>query len=673
MVTAVHSDTKLPLIPRKVLFGDPDKATIYLSPDGTKISFLAPVEGVLNIWVCFADKPETAKPVTHDAKRGIHNYLWAYTNRHIIYQQDKDGDENWHVYSIDIESETVCDLTPIKGVQARIQAVSHLFPYEVLIGLNNRMRQFHDIYRAHLSTGKLHLLFRNEEYAGVITDDHFDVRLGCIFSPAGGMSMTKLSSQGEAKSLLDIEAEDVFTTTPIDFDASGQQLYMLDSRGRNTAALTRLDLDTLASVVVATDAQVDVEGVLLHPTDKTLQAYSTYYERRHWHPLDAAVAKDIERLRSVGCDDFTVMSRTLDDRIWIVAYESDISPVKYYRYDRTTGNLEYLFTNRSELETFPLARMRPITISARDGLRLLLYLTLPMEADSKGQPTTPLPLVLWVHGGPWFRDTWGLKPVHQWLANRGYAVMSINYRGSTGFGKSFINAANHEWGGKMHDDLIDAVDWAIRNKIACPGRVALMGGSYGGYATLVGMTNTPDTFACGIDLVGPSNLITFLNNAPEYWIPIMPLLKDRVGDPTTEVGRAFLKQRSPLTHVSKVKRPLLIGQGANDPRVPQQESDQIVHALQERGIPVTYLVYPDEGHGFVRPPNDISFWAVAEAFLACYLGGRYQPIDDDLVNSTIQVVAGGEGVPGLTEAISELQRDLGGHQKGMQPDHSHRG
>lgn len=332
--------------------------------------------------------------------------------------------------------------------------------------------------------------------------------------------------------------------------------------------------------------------------------------------------------------------------------------MRYYLYDRDRRDARFLFTNRTDLEGLPLAPMHGRVIRSRDGLNLVSYLTLPVwtDPDGDGVPGEALPTVLLVHGGPWARDSWGYNSMHQWLANRGYAVLSVNYRGSTGFGKSFINASNGEWAGTMHNDLIDAVDWMIAEGIADPDRVAIMGGSYGGYATLVGLTFTPEKFACGVDIVGPSNLRTLLGSIPPYWKPLMDLWKTRVGDPFTEEGRAFLDSRSPLTYVDRIVKPLVIGQGANDPRVKQSESDQIVEAMKSRGIPVTYVLYPDEGHGFARPQNRLSFFAVTDAFLAQQLGGRSEPVGDDFQGSSIEVLQGATEVPGLTEALEQTAK-----------------
>lgn len=649
------------LIPREVLFGNPDKAQARLSPDGKYLSYLAPVDGVLNVWVAPADAPEKARPITHDKKRGIRSHSWTFTNRHILYLQDADGDENWRIYVVNVETGKARNLTPKASkanpkqkVQARIQEVSHKFPNEILVALNDRNPRFHDIYRINLLTGKKKLVQKNDGYVGFLTDDDFRVRFAFRFNLlSGNLEVLEPAPKGKWKKFMDIPSADSMTTQPIAFDKTGKILYLIDSRDRNTAALVAFNLETGKQKVIASNAKADIGGVMMHPTEKTIQAYSYNYTRVKWVPLDPKVAKDLKRLEKVADGDLSLASRTLDDRVWIVAYTMDNGPLRYYRYDRDTGKASFLFSNRSDLEKWPLQKMHPVVIKSRDGLDLVSYLTLPYGSDPDGdaRPERPVPMVLYVHGGPWSRDTWGFNPVHQFLANRGYAVLSVNYRGSTGFGKNFINAANGEWAGKMHDDLIDAVDWAIANKIAIPDKVAIMGGSYGGYATLVGLTFTPEKFACGVDIVGPSNLVTLLKNIPPYWFPILPQLRQRVFDFTTPEGRKLLVERSPLTHVDKIKRPLLIGQGANDPRVKKVESDQIVEAMQKKKLPVTYVLFPDEGHGFARPENRLAFFAVTEAFLARQLGGRYQAIGDAFKGSTIQVPTGAEHVPGLQAAL----------------------
>jgi dipeptidyl aminopeptidase/acylaminoacyl peptidase len=439
------------------------------------------------------------------------------------------------------------------------------------------------------------------------------------------------------------------TTSPVGFDKTGDVLYLIDSRGRDTAAFTTLDLKTGQQSVVAADPRVDAGGIMAHPTERTVQAVSFTYDRTRWDFKDPAVKEDFDRLKQVANGDITIASRTLDDKTWIVAFLMDDGPTRYYVYDRASKQPKFLFTDRKALEGLPLQKMHPRIVKSRDGLDLVCYLTLPpgSDSDGDGKPNQPVPMVLNVHGGPWGRDTWGFDPEHQFLANRGYAVLSVNFRGSTGFGKKFLNAANREWAGKMHDDLIDAVDWAVKEGVADAKKVAIYGGSYGGYATLVGLTFTPEKFACGVDIVGPSNIITLLKTIPPYWAPAIQLFKDRVGDHTTEEGRRFLEERSPLSRVSQIRRPLLIAQGANDPRVKQSESDQIVKAMKEKNIPVTYVLFPDEGHGFARPENSLAFNAVTEAFLARHLGGRYEEIGDAFEGSTVTVPTGAGDVPGL--------------------------
>lgn len=653
LCAVANADQSAPLIPRQVLFGNPDKASVTLSPDGAQLAFLAPVDGVLNVWVGPVGDVAAAKPVTHDKHRGVRIYFWAYTSRHILYVQDKDGDENWRIYSLDLRSNTTKDLTPLKGVQARIQGVSPKFPNELLIRLNDRNPQLHDIHRVNIETGEKNLVLENEGFLNFLTDDEFQVRFAMRTTPEGGTEVLQRTADAAWKPFAQIGQEDSLTTGPAGFDKTGQTLYMLDSRGRDTAAFTTIDLKTGQQTVVAQDPRADISDLMLHPTEKNVEAAAFTVERKKWKILDPAIEADFAYLRTVADGDFEVGSRTLDDKHWIVVYLVDDGPVRYYHYDRAAKKARFLFTNRQALEGLPLAKMHPVIIKSRDGFDLVSYLTLPVgsDQDGNGRPEQPVPIVLFVHGGPWSRDNWGYHPYHQWLANRGYAVLSVNFRGSTGLGKAFLNAGNCEWGGKMHDDLVDTVRWVVDQKIAHPQKVAIMGGSYGGYATLVGLTFTPDLFACGVDIVGPSNLVTFMNAVPAYWQPVIDLFVARIGDHRTEEGQKFLLERSPLTHVAKIKRPLLIGQGANDPRVKQAESDQIVKAMQEKDIPVTYVLFPDEGHGFARPENNLAFNAVAEAFLAAHLGGRSEPVGDDFKGSSITVPTGAAQVTGVQEAL----------------------
>jgi dipeptidyl aminopeptidase/acylaminoacyl peptidase len=641
------------LIPRDLLFGNPDKVSTEISPDGSNLSFLAPKNSVLNVWVGPANSPEAALPVTNDTYRGIRSYGWAYTNQHILYLQDQNGDENWRIYSVNLSSGEILDLTPFEGVRAEFRALSPKHPYEAVIALNKRDPEYHDLYLLNIETGNLTLILENRNFAGFEIDDDYKVRLASNMTADGGSEIFMPTEDGGWEPFMKIDMEDTLTTGFSGFNKSNDQIYLIDSRGRNTAALYALDLNTKKSTFLAEDPKSDLTGMMVHPTEKNVQAVAFYYDRINWTIMDPAIEPDMERLNEVDDGDMTVISRSLDDNVWIAVYTKDNGPARYYSYDRQNESASFLFTDRELLEDLPLAEMTPAITRTRDGLDMVCYYTLPPGSDGNGDglPDEPLPMVLYVHGGPWGRDYWGFDPTHQWLANRGYAVLSVNFRGSTGLGKDFINAGNLEWGRKMHDDLIDAVNWSIEQKIANPEKIAIMGGSYGGYAALAGVTLTPRTFACAVDIVGPSNLITLLETIPPYWKPEVEQFTERVGDFRTEEGRKLLEERSPLTYADRIERPLLIGQGANDPRVKQNESDQIVKAMQAKGLPVTYVLYKDEGHGFARPENRLSFYAIAEAFLAEHLGGSYQPIGQDFAGANLTVLAGAEEVPGLAEAL----------------------
>ena len=482
------------MIPREKLLGNPDKASPRISPDGRRLAFLAPVEGVLNVWVGPIDKPTEARPVTHDKVRGIRMYQWAYNNRQIIYLQDAGGNENWHVYAVDLDRGQTTDLTPLENLRANIEEISDRIPDKIVVGLNDRDPEVHDLYQITLASGERRLMQKNtEHFAGFVVDDDYRVRFAQKFDEEGASLLLKPDGKDGWTQFMKIPSEDALTTRPLAFDGGGMVLYMLDSRNRNTGALTAYDLKTDQEKVIAQSKLADISGVLMTPRDHRVLAASYNYERTTWEVLDPAVKADFDTLRQVTHGDVEIVSQSLDDRHWIVAYLLDDGPIRYYHYDRDGQKAHFLFTNRNELETLPLVRMHPVVIKSRDGFSLVSYLSLPRnsaEGDSI-RPRQPLAMVLDVHGGPWARDMWGFNPEHQLWANRGYAVLSVNFRGSTGLGKDFANAGNLQWAGKMHDDLVDAVQWVIEQKIADPGRVAITGGSYGGYATLVGLTFTP--------------------------------------------------------------------------------------------------------------------------------------------------------------------------------------
>lgn len=650
------------LFPRRAFFANPDRAAPTLSPDGKHVAYLSSVDGVLNVWVAKTNDVANAKPVTHDVKRGVRIYRWAHTNEHLLYLQDKDGDENWHLHAVDLKTGDDRDLTPIDGVQARIETLSRKIPGDVLVGLNDRDKRFHDVWRVDVRTGKKTLLQKNDGFAAFVSDDDFKVRFGMRPDKDGSTEILVPDGKGAFAPYGRIPHEDAITTFVSGFDAAGKKAYLVDSRGHDTAALVELDVATKATKVLLEDGQADVRDVVVHPTKKTVQAAIASYDRLRWHVVDPAFKSDLDALEAnlaaagVHGADVEIESRSLDDAKWIVAAVVSDGPVRYYLHERAAKGWKttYLFSNVKAFEDAKLSKMHPVVVKSRDGLDLVSYLTLPRDVDADGDARPdkgPLPTVLFVHGGPWARDEYGLNRWHQWLASRGYAVLSVNYRGSTGFGKKFVNAADGQWAAKMHDDLLDATSWAVAQKIADKDKVAIMGGSYGGYATLVGLTFTPETFACGVDIVGPSNLVTLLESIPPYWQSEVEQFTKRIGDHRTEDGRKLLLSRSPLTFVDRIARPLLIGQGANDPRVKQAESDRIVKAMQAKKIPVTYVLYPDEGHGFARPENRTSFNAIAEIFLAQCLGGPYEPIGKDFERASVTVPVGQDRIYSLPGAL----------------------
>ncbi len=616
------TQTSLPrLIPREVLFGNPEKAQPRLSPDRKRLAYLAPLDGVLNVWVGPTDSPvgsEDYRPITQDRLRGIRIYFWAEDNRHIVYLQDVGGNEDWRIHATDPETQETRDLTPFEEVQAQLLAKNKRFPDTLLVGLNRENPQVHDVYRLSVSSGDLELVAKNPgNVASWVADRDFRVRGAVAATPEGGFDLLfRETEEAGWRTLVSWGPEDALNSGPVGFSGDGERMYLLDSRDANAARLVTLDLGSGALEVLAGDERYDVGDVLVDPGTHEVQAVAIERARTEWTVLDESIRADFEAIEGLGRGDFAITSRDRADESWLVAFTADDRGTYYYSYDRAKREGAYLFDARPELSEYTLARMEPISFTARDGLEIEGYLTLPPGGTSPAQ----LPMVLDVHGGPWARDGWGYNPEAQWLANRGYACLQVNYRGSTGYGKQFLNAGNKQWGAAMHDDLVDAVNWAVGEGIADPERVAIHGGSYGGYAALVGATFTPDLFRCAVDVVGPSNLVTLIESIPPYWSTFLATFYERVGNPETE--KEFLESRSPLFFVDRIQIPMLIAQGANDPRVKQAESEQIVAAMQEKGIDYEYLLFEDEGHGFARPENRLKFYAAAERFLARHLGGR---------------------------------------------------
>jgi dipeptidyl aminopeptidase/acylaminoacyl peptidase len=608
------------LIPRRVLFGNPERTSPRISPDGSMLAWIAPHEGVLNVWTAPVGPGgadwAAARVVTGDTDRGVRVFGWAHDGRHLLYLQDTGGDENWRLYDVDLPTMTRRYLTPFEGVRAEIIATEPKHPTEVLVGLNRDNPELHDVYRLDLVTGELVKEVDNPGFAGWVADADLVVRCGLAPRPDGGLVvMVRDTGDEDWRPLLAVAAEDALTSEPLDISADGRSLLAISSVGANTGRLVRIGLRGGETTVLTEDPEADVTGVRLHPDTREPQIVTVFKDRAEYHVLDPACEADLAAIRALHHGDPSIVSGNDADTVWLVAFTNDTGAVPFFLYDRDRREGQFLFEHQPALSGYELAPMEPFSFTSRDGLTIHGYATFP-----PGQGRSGLPAVLNVHGGPWVRDAWGFDPEAQWLANRGYLCLQVNYRGSTGYGKAFVNAGDREWGGRMQDDLTDAVAFAIGQGWADPARVAIYGGSYGGYAALAGAAFTPDLYRCAVDIVGPSNLKTLIETIPPYWAPMVSLFHTRVGNPETDAE--FLWSRSPLSRAADIRTPLLIAQGANDPRVKQAESEQIVAALRAAGIDHDYMLFPDEGHGFAKPANRLRFYAAAERFLARHLGGR---------------------------------------------------
>jgi len=635
------------VIPRALLFGNPQRAAANLSPDGQCLSWAAAGPGGrMNVWVAPSNDLALARQLTDDPHRGVTGHFWTYDSAHILFSRDRDGDENHQLYAIHVGSGEQRCLTPFPGTRAAVVALSRQRRSEVLISLNRRDPRFADLYRLDLVSGELTLVAENPGLMGFVIDENFEPRFASRSTNDGGLELLKRDAAGAWQPWDSFAAEDARNSGISHLDRSARYLYLHDSRGRDTSALIEVDLQEEENRrVIAESPLADVGGVLSDRDTYRPLAYVLNHERPELHLLDVRLRADVDFLDAQGIGTWWPAARTEDDQRWLISASSDRQPGATYLYDRQARVLTKLFDLRPELADKPLARMQSVVLRSRDGLPLVCYLSLPPELDS-GEPLrarAPAPLVVYVHGGPWTRDGFGYSSTHQWLCDRGYAVLNVNFRSSTGFGKTFLNAGNGEWGRRMDEDLDDAVDWAIAQGLADPQRLAIAGVSYGGYAVLSALTRQPGRYACGIDVVGPSNLETLMRAIPPHWESARQMLYRAVGNPETPEGQALLRERSPLHAAGAIRDPLLIAQGANDPRVPQSESDQMAQALMERGIPVSYALFPDEGHGFSREPNRLVFNALMEAFLARHLGGRLEPFAlEDFPGNTLQMQQGSE-------------------------------
>jgi dipeptidyl aminopeptidase/acylaminoacyl peptidase len=627
-----------PLIPRDTLLGNPERANPHIAPDGKRLAWLAPDEhGVLQVWVQTIGGHD-ARVVTADKSRGIESFGWAYDSKTIIYPQDSAGDENFHLFAVDLDSHNVRDLTPWQGVRAESVASSPKFPDRILVALNLRDRKLMDVYRVDLRTGAVELDSKNPgDVAGWLADDDMVVRAATITTPDGGTEIrVRDNAAGPWRTLMKAGMEDDLGA--LDFTKDGKSLFLSTSIGTNTARLVRHEIASGKETVIASSDDADLSDTMIHPTRHVVQAAAFDPGRMRWKVVDPSIQGDFDAIAKVADGDFSVADRDLADQTWLVSFSSDRAPVRYYSWDRASRKATFLFSVQPRLDDAPLATMQPIEFTARDGMKINGYLTLPIGVSAKN-----LPMVLAVHGGPWGRDSWGLDPYTQLFANRGYAVLQINFRSSTGFGKKYVHAGDREWGLTMQNDLTDGVKWVVDQGIADPKRIAIFGGSYGGYAALAGAAFTPDLYRCAIDECGPSNLFTLLASFPPYWEVARSLFFTRVGNSNDPKDKDLLTAASPLFSADKIKIPMLIGQGANDPRVKQAEAEQIVEAIAKHRGSAVYALYTDEGHGFVRPENRLDFTARMEKFLADNLGGRYEPMKDDRMpgsTAKLRVVVG---------------------------------
>ena len=650
-----------PLLPLATLLAPATNEAPQLSPDGRWVSFLRPVDGALNFFVAPADSPAAARQLTHRVGRGLQPYdvsgvplaRWTPDSRRILFPVDRNGDEKWNLHVVDVATGEERTLTDLPGIAVDFLRFSDADPTLAAIAVRER-RGTPDLYRLDLDTGERTLILRNEAMVSVVPDRALEPRLGLTVAADGSLDFHRWDGSGW-QPLWDVSLEDtpaIQTTSyqkAFSWDHANRRFFLYDTEGRDATTLVALDATSGARSAALGETRGDIAHVLYHPVTGEPLAYATMWTRTTWTAVDPALREDFQRLARAADGDLQVLGVSRDLGRWLVKYTLSDAPVAYHVYDRATGRVTRLFTGTPALEGLQLSPLHPFEIRSSDGLPLVSYYLLPRwrDPDGDGKPDRPLPAVVLVHGGPSDeRAQWGFGPFVHWLANRGYAVLYLNYRGSPGFGKRFMNAQDLEWGGRMNRDLVEQVDWAAKRGIVQRDKVAIMGGSYGGYATLVGMTITPGAFACGVSLVGPSDLSNLL---PGWNVDRM---SKRVGDPRTEAGRKHLHDISPVNFAHRTRGPVLIGQGANDSRVPQVQSDTVVTMMRRAGVPVVYAVYDDEGHGLLRPENSRSFWAITEAFLARCLGGRAAPIGDMLQGSSVVVAAGADFLPGLADALA---------------------
>jgi dipeptidyl aminopeptidase/acylaminoacyl peptidase len=662
------------LIDRELLFGNPEITGAQVSPDGKYLAFIKPWRDTRNLWVKRTEEPfSAARLLTTETKRPIGSYLWGRDAKYIAYVKDHDGDENFNVYTVDpaaaapvgADAPSSRDLTGLKGVRVQLLSAPKNDPDVFYIGLNDRDKAWHDLYRLSISAGERTLIRQNtERISSWIFDLSGKLRLATRVADNGDQEMLRVDPNGFTK----VYSCNVFEEcAAVRFHKDARHVYMKTNKGDDVdlLALVLFDPETGAVQPVESDPlkRVDFGSAVFSEVTGDLVATSYQDERTRRYFKDKSVEADYKWLEAkLPGKEIGIGSRTDDDRVWLVTASCDTEPGEAYLFDRKTRALMAQYRIREKLPREALAPMRAIRYVSSDGLEIPAYLTLPNGSSGKGLPTLIVP-----HGGPWARDGWGYNPLAQFFANRGYAVLMPNFRGSTGYGKKYLNAGNGEWGHKMQDDVTWGVKYLVAEGIADPKRVAIMGGSYGGYSALAGITLTPDLYRAAVDVSGPSNLMTLLNAIPPYWEAQRKIMYTRMADPGNPEGKTWMKERSPLSAAGKIKTPVLVVQGARDPRVNRSEAEQIVIALRESGVPVEYLLAPDEGHGFARPVNNMAMFMAAEKFLAAQLGGRYQEGGSAEVVQRLKEIT----VDPKTVILSKKSDETAGSPKRASPQERH--
>lgn len=617
------------IIPRSVLFAHPMKCAVKLNKAGNMVAYISRNEEKVEIHIADLNG-KIIKKFTIEAARDMYNFCWSFNDKYLLVPQDKNGDENNHIICFDIKSGEKTDLTPYDASKSTIAAMSKNHPDEIIIACNKNDKMWFDIYKVNLVTQKTELLFKNREFSDFSFDNDMQLRYATKVISDGSLEIYKIENNQKKELFEKIAFEDSYNSNISHFNVDNKKLYFTSSKNRDTGALYEYDVETKTTKLLFETTKSEIESISCSPITYAPQIIKVGYLKSEPYSINNQMDSDIAFLKKADYE-FSILGRSENDKIWMIAYANSTQSPKYYIYDREKRKLRFLFSARPDLDRYKLQPMEPVVVKSRDNLDLVCYLTRAKNSKK---------LVMYIHGGPWVRDSYGLNTSVQWLVNRGYSVLQVNYRGSVGFGKKFTNAICNNIR-KVSYDIIDAANWAIENKIADKDKIAIMGGSFGGYATLAGLTYTPGFYCCGVDLVGPSNWQTLFDKVPAYWKPFMISWYKVCGDPDTQAGRESLKKISPLYSAYKIQKPLIIFQGKYDPRVNVNESEQIVQELQKNGIPVVYVLYSDEGHGFVKEPNKKSYAAITERFLANVLDGWYERIDNnEIKDSSYQILSG---------------------------------